>query len=242
MTERNENGMERKDVVSKEEPERKAEESQISGILDEMDEDSNRSAKVVAVIVGAAAVMIAIIIALLVSLGKKNQEETTSVSSVEQQETTTKETETKKEVEEVVVVTPEPTAEPTPEPTPEPIVYEGIDMESTLPGKEWMATFEGIIEEPKFVVFNDETNKKVIVEDGQEVKFESGDTFAMYAPTGTLVTDYSGIRLIESVSYNNYYNEFVFNMEYFKSKKTFTVEVDVDGKIVSISCRVEPVS
>lgn len=47
--------------------------------------------------------------------------------------------------------------EPTPEPTPEPILYEEIDMESTLPGIEWIATFEGIIEEPKIVIFNDET-------------------------------------------------------------------------------------
>lgn len=53
---------------------------------------------------------------------------------------------------------PEPTAEPTPEPTPEAVVYEGIDMQSTLPGEEWIKTFNGIINEPKLVVFNDETS------------------------------------------------------------------------------------
>ena len=36
-------------------------------------------------------------------------------------------------------------------------------MESTLPGVEWIKTFDGVIEEPKMVIFNDETNKKVIV-------------------------------------------------------------------------------
>ena len=66
---------------------------------------------------------------------------------------------------------PEPTAEPTPEPTPEAVVYEGIDMESTLPGLEWMATFDEIVNEPLIVVYNDDTNKKVIVNEGDEVEF-----------------------------------------------------------------------
>lgn len=77
---------------------------------------------------------------------------------------------------------PEPTTEPTPEPTPEAVVYEGIDMESTLPGEEWIKTFDGIIDEPKLVVFNDDTNKKVIVENGQEVEFSKADTLAVYIP------------------------------------------------------------
>lgn len=99
---------------------------------------------------------------------------------------------------------PEPTAEPTPEPTPEAVVYEGIDMESTLPGAEWMETFNGIIEEPKFVIFNDETNKKVILENGQEAEISSTDTFSEYYPIdkeivvgdledNTLFCDRSGI-------------------------------------------------
>lgn len=84
---------------------------------------------------------------------------------------------------------PEPTAEPTPEPTPEAVVYEGIDMQSTLPGEEWIKTFNGIINEPKLVVFNDETNKKVIVESGEKVEFSQLDTMAVYVPkekTGTI--------------------------------------------------------
>ena len=58
----------------------------------------------------------------------------------------------------------ESTEETAPETESEQVVYEGIDMESTLPGAEWIATFNGIITEPKFVIFNDDTNKKVIVE------------------------------------------------------------------------------
>lgn len=68
------------------------------------------------------------------------------------------------------------------EETSEGVVYEGIDMESTLPGLEWIATFDGIIDEPKFVIFNDKTNKKVIVENGQEVEFCDTDVFAIFFP------------------------------------------------------------
>lgn len=72
--------------------------------------------------------------------------------------------------------------ETTTESIPEPVVYEGIDMESDLSGLEWMETFKGIIDEPKIVVFNDSTNKKVIVENEAEVDFALNDTFAIYAP------------------------------------------------------------
>ncbi len=81
------------------------------------------------------------------------------------------------------VATPEPTEEPTPEPEVEDSKYPGIDMESTLPGLEWLDTFDGIITEPKLVIFNDETNKKVIVEEGERVEFSLTDTLAVYVPS-----------------------------------------------------------
>ena len=111
----------------------------------------------------------------------------TACSSRETTETSAKEETTKAEVTEETpaveqveeeVATPEPTEEP----TPEPVVYEGIDMESTLPGEQWVASFYGIIDEPKLVVFNDETNKKVIIEEGQEVDFAPADKVAIYIP------------------------------------------------------------
>ena len=74
------------------------------------------------------------------------------------------------------------------EETSERVVYEGIDMESTLPGLEWIATFDGIITEPKFVIFNDKTNKKVIVENGQEVEFCDTDVFAVFTPLGRKIS------------------------------------------------------
>ena len=67
----------------------------------------------------------------------------------------------------------------------EPVVYEGIDMESTLPGVEWIETsFPGIIDTPKLVVFNDATNRKTIIEDGQTVVFHKDDVLAIYSPEG----------------------------------------------------------
>lgn len=65
------------------------------------------------------------------------------------------------------------------------IIYEGIDYESTLPGLEWVSTLNGIIDEPKLVAFNDTTNKKVIIENGQELEFSMSDKLAIYIPEGT---------------------------------------------------------
>ena len=55
-------------------------------------------------------------------------------------------------------------------------------MESTLSGVDWIKTFDGIITEPKLVVFNDTTNKKIILEEFQEVEFADDDTLAVYIP------------------------------------------------------------
>ena len=136
------------------------------------------------------AVMVMLMATLLTACGSSKaadtstKEDTTTVEvtkGAEPAETT--------EAEEVAEVEPA-VEEPTAEPTPEPVVYEGIDMESTLPGAEWIETFDGVIDEPKFVIFNDETNKKVIIENEQEAEISSTDTFAIYYPLNKkIVTD-----------------------------------------------------
>ncbi|MBQ6695309.1 MAG: hypothetical protein IJN16_01245 [Lachnospiraceae bacterium] len=79
-------------------------------------------------------------------------------------------------------VTPAPTTEPTEEPS---VVYEGIDMVSDLPGEEWVETFVGIIDEPKIVVFSDETGRKEIIEEEAIVKINpEEDVIAVYLPDG----------------------------------------------------------
>ena len=115
------------------------------------------------------------------------KEDTTKVETAKQEITETAEQE---EPEEGEIATPELTLEPTPVPTP--------DTESTLPGVEWIQTFNGMIDEPKLVVFNDETNKKVILEDMQEVEFTDDDTFAVYIPDGKgEVTKYYNFEEVE---------------------------------------------
>lgn len=147
-------------------------------------------------------IMIMLMAMLLTACGSSkevasaSEAETTGAENVKEEVTEPAES-AEPEVTEEVVET-----EPTAEPTPEPVVYEGIDMESTLPGEEWIATFDGIITEPKLVVFNDETNKKVIVENGQEVDFESTDEMAIYLPKGDdsmiVEMDYDTFNLIDA--------------------------------------------
>ena len=66
---------------------------------------------------------------------------------------------------------------------PEPVEYEGIDLDSPLPTFEWAKeSFPGVIDEYKLVVYNDETNYRVIVEDGQTIKFHKDDKLLSYCP------------------------------------------------------------
>lgn len=126
-------------------------------------------------------VMVMLMATLLTACGS-NQAAAPSTEA----ETTKVETAKAEETESVAPVETEKVVESTAEesaPTPETVVYEGIDMESTLSGEEWLQTFNGIIDEPKMVIFNDETNKKMIVENGQEVEFSDTDTFAIWGPS-----------------------------------------------------------
>ena len=133
-------------------------------------------------------VMVMLMATLLTACGSDKttdtsaMEDTTNVEAAKEADSTeTTETEEVAEVEPAV-------EEPTAEPTSEPVVYEGIDMESTLPGLEWMATFDNIVDEIVVVVYNDETNKKVIVEEGDEVEFsKSSDILAFYTPNAETI-------------------------------------------------------
>ena len=138
-------------------------------------------------ILSVLAVLVMLMAMLLTACGSSQaatptpETETTEVENVKEEVTEPAES-TEPEVAEEVVET-EPTAEPTPEPEVEDSKYPGIDMESTLPGLEWLATLDEIVEEPLIVVYNDDTNKKVIVNEGDEVEFSrSSDVLALYTP------------------------------------------------------------
>ena len=139
------------------------------------------------------------------------------------------------EVAEVKEVEAEPTPEPTPEPIPEAITEETrtIDMESTLPGKDWLKTFKGIVEEPIFVVFNDETNKKVMVEIGGKVFIEEGDFLALYNPNGVDVSKIVGSAVKRLDTYSNF-TICTFNKEEFPEENNFTLVLDTGEEFTCI--------
>ena len=91
----------------------------------------------------------------------------------------------------VEVAEPEPTPEAVPEPTvvetvvEEPVdalyIPEGIDMASTLPGEEWVASFVGNVAEPVVVIYNDNSGRKEVVQANSEVTINPDeDIFAVY--------------------------------------------------------------
>lgn len=123
-------------------------------------------------------VVCVILIATLLTACSSRQAAATPANEETTKAEVTEKAQTVEQTEKVAV------SEPTEEPTPEPVVYEGIDMESTLPGADWLDTFDGIINEPKLVIFNDETNRKVIVENGQKIDFSDTDALVVYIPKG----------------------------------------------------------
>ena len=127
-------------------------------------------------------VVLIMLMAMLLTACSSKQETETSVKEETAKTEVTEETDEAEQTEEAAA--PEPTEEPAPESEAEDSKYPGIDMESTLPGLEWIATFDEIdVDEPIIVVYNDETNKKVIVNDGDEVEFSrSSDVLALYSP------------------------------------------------------------
>ncbi len=123
-------------------------------------------------------VVCVILIAALLTACSSRQAAATPANEETTKAEVTEKAQTVEQMEKVAV------SEPAEEPTPEPVVYEGIDMESTLPGADWLDTFDGIINEPKLVIFNDETNRKVIVENGQKIDFSDTDALVIYIPKG----------------------------------------------------------
>ena len=129
-------------------------------------------------------ILVVLIILMATLLTACSSGETTETSAKEETAKTevTEETDEAEQTEEAAA--PEPTEEPALASETEDSKYPGIDMESTLPGLEWIATFDEIdVDEPIIVVYNDDTNKKVIVNEGDEVEFsKSSDTIAFYTP------------------------------------------------------------
>lgn len=80
--------------------------------------------------------------------------------------------------------------------TEEETVYipEGVDINSTLSGEEWLASFDGVVEEPVVVVFNDTTGRKeVIQQNGLVYVNPYEEHIAMHYPEDYSVIKKNGI-------------------------------------------------
>lgn len=53
---------------------------------------------------------------------------------------------------------------------------------SDAPGEEWASNIDQYLDEPKVLVWNDETNFKAFIEDGEEYHMSEGDVFAKFCP------------------------------------------------------------
>lgn len=130
--------------------------------------------------------------------------------------------------EEAIPEAAESASEPTAEPTPEPVVYEGIDMESTLPGEEWIKTFEGVVDEPVAIIYNDNTGRKEIIQEGSIVKLNPDeDRFAVYSLERTMNSDIN-IPVSEINGFSNY-ETIVPNVEGVRSASEWDAKLTVIG-------------
>ena len=128
----------------------------------------------------------------------------------------------------------EETVEPTTEERP---VYEGIDLESTLPLDEWIQTFEGIITEPKIIILNDETGRRQIVEDGDRVYFNPDlDYILVYLPGDAKPTSY-----VEGIHPSNVFLKFGYELWYLdpditreSKRQAAAIYVNFNGEEVKI--------
>lgn len=114
----------------------------------------------------------------LTACGTKTASQTTTTETASQ-ETTAIESELP--VDSNLDTTENEAAAATEEDFSEPIQYDGIDLDSTLPAYEWAASsFPGVMDPYKFVVYNDDTNYKAIIENGSRVKFHKDDKVLIY--------------------------------------------------------------
>lgn len=130
-------------------------------------------------------VMTLMVSLILIGCGSKATTETvkTELEAVVKEEVPKVEEVVETKVSEEAAVTEEPIVEETvvEEPAEEIYIPEGIDMESTLPGEEWVASFVGNVAEPVVVIYNDNSGRKEVVQANSEVTINPDeDMVAVY--------------------------------------------------------------
>lgn len=108
-------------------------------------------------------------------------------------------------------------------------IPEGIDIESTLPGEEWIFSFVGNVTEPVGVVYNDDTCRKEVVQANKEITINPDvDTLAVYWPEKGIDAKYHAVSTTERICYENYEIN-VFNVERLRSVSKRPARITVTG-------------
>lgn len=108
-------------------------------------------------------------------------------------------------------------------------IPEGVDINSTLPGQEWLDSFIGNVNEPVVVVYNDTTERKEVIQAGSEVEINPDeDLIAIYWPEVTMGETTGAISVKETLVYD-YYHILIMNSEKMRDIPVRPVEVIVMG-------------
>lgn len=116
------------------------------------------------------------------------------------------------------------------EPTENLYIPEGIDMESTLPGEEWVASFVGKVAEPVVVIYNDNTGRKEVVQAGSEVTVNPDeDTIAVYWEKEGMISTPYAISVIKRY-YFDYYEIYELDSERMRNVPERPANIAVTGE------------
>lgn len=109
-------------------------------------------------------------------------------------------------------------------------IPEGIDMESTLPGEEWVASFVGKVAEPVVVIYNDNTGRKEVVQAGSEVTVNPDeDTIAVYWEKEGMISTPYAISVIKRY-YFDYYEIYELDSERMRNVPERPANITVTGE------------
>ncbi len=109
-------------------------------------------------------------------------------------------------------------------------IPEGIDMESTLPGEEWVASFVGKVVEPVVVIYNDNTGRKEVVQANSKVTMNPDeDTIAVYWEKEGMISTSYAISVVKRY-YFKYYEIYELDSERMRSVPERPASITVTGE------------
>ena len=180
------------------------------------------------------AIMTLMVSLMLVSCGSKATTETvkSEPEAVVKEEAPKVEEVVETKVPEEAAVAEEPIVEETvvEEPTDTLYIPEGIDMESTLPGEEWVASFVGNVAEPVVDIYNDNSGRKEVVQANSEVTINPDeDMIAVYWNEEGMGITRHNIIVKELIVDKDYYYVILLNSEEMRDIRERNAKVTVTG-------------